>query len=99
MTKGERIAESDDIARDRRDRNVKSVNRPFDFAQGRLRTRRNTKGFSRKCLASAFTLLTSSGFLSCRRGCSGSARNDKGGEDRRERRHRARSPGSERQKR
>jgi hypothetical protein len=57
------------------------------------------KGFWRKCLASAFTLLTSSGFLSRRRMRSATARNDRGGMNRRDRRDRARSPGAERQKR
>ena len=43
MTEGERIAERAVIAQHRRDRNVKSFNHPFDYAQGELRTRRNTK--------------------------------------------------------
>src|SRR5450432_1246915 len=56
LTESEGAPTSTVIALDRRERNVKSINHPFDFAQGRLRTRRNTKGFWRKCLASAFTL-------------------------------------------
>jgi hypothetical protein len=43
MTEGERIAERAVIAQHRRERNVKSFNHPFDYAQGELRTRRNTK--------------------------------------------------------
>jgi hypothetical protein len=48
MTEGERIADIDAIARHRRDRKVKSVNHPFDFAQGRLRTRRNMEDILEK---------------------------------------------------
>jgi len=47
MTEGW-IAETVVIARHRRDRKVKSVNHPFDFAQGRLRTRRNMEDILEK---------------------------------------------------
>jgi hypothetical protein len=77
--------------RHHRDRNVKS-NHPFDFAQGRLQTRRNAKGFWRKCLASAFTLQIILGVPLLPSRALRLARNDRGREDRRHRRHRATSP-------
>jgi hypothetical protein len=75
------IADIDVIARDRRHRKSKtgltthstSLRAGYGY-EGTWRT------FSRKCLASAFTLQTSSGFLSCRRSAlrnSGCARNDR----------------------